>query len=87
MIDWRNAADDAAARAASIATSKKWEELSKARGLNVPYMFMNDASRDQNPLASYGATNVQRLKTVSAKYDRTQVFQKLQKDGFLISKA
>jgi hypothetical protein len=47
---------------------------------------MNDASRDQNPLASYGKDNVQKLKTVAAKYDPSQVFQKLQNGGFLLSR-
>lgn len=49
-------------------------------------MDKNDASRDQNPLASYGAANVAKLKAVARKYDPSQVFQKLQNDGFLLWK-
>jgi len=48
---------------------------------------MNDASRDQNPIAGYGAENVAKLKAVSEKYDPTQIFQVLQNDGFLLRKA
>jgi hypothetical protein len=47
---------------------------------------MNDASRDQNPLASYGTTNVEKLENISKKYDPQRVFQKLQNNGFLLSK-
>lgn len=48
---------------------------------------MNDAGYQQNPLASYGAANLNTLKSVSKKYDPKQVFQKLQNTGFLVSKA
>jgi hypothetical protein len=45
---------------------------------------MNDASRDQNPIASYGAANVQKLKEIAEKYDPEKVFQNLQNGGFLL---
>lgn len=86
LVDWHNANDDATVRAAPIATSEKWKELGKKRGSYVPFLFMNDASRDQNPLAAYGSTNVEKLKAVSRKYDPSQLFQTLQNDGFLLSK-
>ncbi|KAL9118079.1 MAG: hypothetical protein Q9187_005380 [Circinaria calcarea] len=86
LVDWQNANDDATVRAAPIATSEKWKELGEKRGSYVPFLFMNDASRDQNPLAAYGSTNVEKLKAVSRKYDPSQVFQTLQNDGFLLSK-
>jgi hypothetical protein len=47
---------------------------------------MNDASWDQNPLASYGEKNLQRLKEIAAKCDPTQLFQKAQNGGILLSK-
>ncbi|KAH8701257.1 hypothetical protein GQ44DRAFT_744102 [Phaeosphaeriaceae sp. PMI808] len=86
-MDWFNAADDDKVRGLSIETTNKWEELGKARGSYLPYLFMNDASRDQNPLASYGEKNLQRLKEIASKYDPTQFFQKVQNSGFLLSKA
>ncbi len=85
-MDWQSGNDDAAVRAAPIATSEKWKELGEERGSYVPFLFMNDASRDQNPLAAYGSTNIERLKAASRKYDPSQVFQTLQNDGFLLSK-
>jgi hypothetical protein len=48
---------------------------------------MNDASRDENPLASYPAANLARLKSIAATYDPAGVFHTLQNGGFLLSKA
>jgi FAD/FMN-containing dehydrogenase len=87
LIDWANAEDDDVVRGVAIATERKWKELGEEKGLHIPYRFLNDASRDQNPLASYGAENLRKLKQVAAMYDPSQVFQNLQNGGFLVSKA
>ncbi|KAF2688556.1 FAD linked oxidase-like protein [Lentithecium fluviatile CBS 122367] len=84
LVDWTDPKDDATVRSAPIAITETWKQLSKQRGLEVPYIFMNDASRDQNPIASYGKDNVQRLKAIAAKYDPARVFQNLQSGGFLL---
>ena len=47
---------------------------------------MGDSSRDQSPIAGYGADNVARLQATAEKYDPGRVFQTLQNDGFLLSK-
>ncbi|KAH8647546.1 putative 6-hydroxy-D-nicotine oxidase [Tricladium varicosporioides] len=86
LVDWDDAQDDATVRAVSIATSAKWKRLGEERGLYIPFEYMNDASRDQNPLASYGNNNLLKLKAIAQKYDPSQVFQKLQNGGFLLSK-
>ncbi len=85
-MDWQNASDDARVRAAPIAVTEKWRELGEQRGLNVPFLFMNDGSRDQSPLSLYGADNIAKLKAVSQKYDPSGTFQKLQNGGFLLAK-
>ncbi|KAI1836200.1 CAZyme family AA7 [Penicillium roqueforti] len=87
IVDWENEADDEAARSVSIETTKYWKKLAKERGLDVSLTYMNDASRDQNPLESYGATSLKQLKATSKKYDPTQMLQRLQNNGFLLSKA
>lgn len=84
MVDWTNVADDEVVRAVPIAVMEAWKEKSKQRALDVPYLFMNDASRDQNPIASYGAANVLKLKEIAEKYDPERVFQDLQSGGFLL---
>ncbi|KAI1178067.1 FAD-binding domain-containing protein [Nemania sp. FL0916] len=86
IIDWESEDDDDLVRSVSIETTTLYEELSKERGLDVPFIFMNDASQDQNPLESYGPESISRLKDISQKYDKKQVFQNLQNDGFLLSK-
>ncbi|CAG8980498.1 hypothetical protein HYALB_00013099 [Hymenoscyphus albidus] len=85
LIDWKDASDDTVVRQVSIDTANEWERLAKARGLWLPHLFMNDASRDQNPVASYGTDNIQKLKNIALKYDPSQLFQKLQNSGFLLS--
>ncbi|KAH7350326.1 hypothetical protein BKA66DRAFT_516480 [Pyrenochaeta sp. MPI-SDFR-AT-0127] len=84
-MDWFDAADDDTVRGLAIETTNKWEELGRARGSYLPFKFLNEASRDQNPLASYGGENLQRLQEIAAKYDPMQLFQKVQNSGFLLS--
>lgn len=73
-------------RAASIDASEKWKKLGEKRVLYIPFIFINEASKDQNPLASYGLTNVEKLKTMPWKCDASQLFQTLQNGRFLLSK-
>lgn len=71
----------------AISTSEKWKELGEKRGSYLPFKYMNDASRDENPLRSYPTANLERLKAIAAKYDPLGVFQRLQNGGFLLSKS
>jgi hypothetical protein len=87
LIDWEREEDDDLVRSVSIETTKQWDKLAKERGIYLPFTYMDHSSRDQNPLASYGPENIARLKRISRKYDPSQAFQKLQKDGFLLSKS
>ncbi len=86
LIDWKNQEDDELVRSVSIETTEQWKKLGQARNLYLEYIFANDASRDQNPLASYGAENVEKLKQIAEKYDATRLFQTQQNGGFLLSK-
>lgn len=85
-MDWENETDDFLVRAASINFTDYWKKRGQELGVYLPFEYMNDASRDQNPLASYGSENIASLLRVSQKYDVEQVFQTLQNDGFLLSK-
>ncbi|KAI1328427.1 hypothetical protein F5Y16DRAFT_369022 [Xylariaceae sp. FL0255] len=87
IADWTDEKDDALVRSVSVETTKQWETLGSERGLNLSFIFMNDASRDQNPLASYGASSLSRLNEIAALYDVKAVFQTLQYGGFLLSRA
>lgn len=86
MIDWVDPKDDEVVRGAAVATTAKWAELSAEQDLSMPIIYMNDASRDQDPLATYPAANVENLKGIAAKYDPHCIFQTLQNGGFLLSK-
>ena len=85
-MDWQGASNNDTVRAAPIATSEEWKELGEERNLYLPFLYMNDASRDQKPIEGYGAANVAKLKAVSRKYDQAQIFQRLQINVFLLSK-
>jgi hypothetical protein len=52
------------------------------RGLTSDFIYLNYASPWQDPLASYGAANLGRLRQVAKVYDPTAVFQTLQPGYF-----
>ncbi|KAI0869148.1 hypothetical protein GGS24DRAFT_479766 [Hypoxylon argillaceum] len=52
---------------------------------NLEWTYLNYADKSQNPLASYGAKNMRRLKAVATKCHLGQVFQKLCPGGFKLS--
>ncbi|KAK7959063.1 uncharacterized protein PG986_003917 [Apiospora aurea] len=82
LVDWTDAADDGEVRAVSIDTTRQWAKLGQERGLHLPFLYQDDSSRDQHPLATYGEENVAKLKQIALKYDKTQFFQKMQNGGF-----
>lgn len=55
---------------------------STAGDLNHVWEYLNYADESQDPLGSYGAENVKKLKGIALKYDSQQVFQKLCGGGF-----
>ncbi|CZR56975.1 uncharacterized protein PAC_06864 [Phialocephala subalpina] len=87
MADFKNLTDEETVRASCRTIVSKGEEISKNNGTHVPFVYANYASRDQNPLRSYGEENFEKLKAVAKKYDPGEVFQKLQNGGWLLSKA
>ncbi|KAF1824842.1 FAD-binding domain-containing protein [Dissoconium aciculare CBS 342.82] len=54
-------------------------------GGNQEWEYLNYADGSQDPLASYGPTNAQKLREVSGKYDPQQVFQRFARGGFKIA--
>ncbi|KAE8374065.1 hypothetical protein BDV26DRAFT_296330 [Aspergillus bertholletiae] len=83
--DWKNAKDEERVREAVRKIVDVAESEAKQTGVHLPYLYSNYASRDQDPLASYGAENSNRLKEIALKYDPDGVFQKLQNGGWLLS--
>ncbi|PWY81204.1 6-hydroxy-D-nicotine oxidase [Aspergillus eucalypticola CBS 122712] len=84
--DWKNIQDEERVREAVRKIVDAAESAAKRTGVYLPYKYSNYAAWDQDPLASYGAENVRRLKEVARKYDPEAVFQTLQNGGWLLSK-
>jgi hypothetical protein len=58
------------------------ERLTKEEGTFHKYKYLNFAASFQEPLASYGADELEKLKTVAKKYDPRGVFQTQVPGGF-----
>ncbi|KAL4798062.1 hypothetical protein BDV19DRAFT_397325 [Aspergillus venezuelensis] len=86
MGDFKHAADEARMREASKKIVDAAEDAAKKEGLLLEYKYVNYAARDQNALAGYGPSNLERLWGVARKYDPEGVFQRLQGGGWLLSK-
>ena len=54
----------------------------KKEGLGLEYLFVNDASYNQDIIGHYGEENVKRLKEVQRVYDPNRVLQRLVAGGF-----
>ncbi|KAI1427808.1 FAD-binding domain-containing protein [Xylaria sp. FL1777] len=52
---------------------------------DMGFIYLNYADSDQDPLGSYGASNIQLMKDAAAKYDPTGVFQTRVSGGYKIS--
>jgi hypothetical protein len=79
---WSNAADDAAILKFFSTIIKNVKAEAKSKGLDNEYIYMNYASQFEDPISSYGAANVNRLRKISKKYDPQQVFQELHPGHF-----
>ncbi|RCI10030.1 hypothetical protein L249_8735 [Ophiocordyceps polyrhachis-furcata BCC 54312] len=65
---------------ATVAVAKKHNAYS-------PFLYINYAAPEQDPLCGYGAKSVAFLKRTAKKYDPSGVFQKLMPGGFKVSQA
>ncbi|CAG8898819.1 unnamed protein product [Penicillium egyptiacum] len=81
-VGWHFQSDDNAAHAAGGALNDRIERASVKSGNYVDYVFVNDASWDQDVIKHYGPCNVARLKRVREAYDPSAVFQRLVPGGF-----
>ena len=84
---WENASDDATVYAAASKILTAIKAQAKSLGVQNDYLYMNYASEFEDVIASYGAANKARLKSIAAKYDPTQVFQTLQPGYFKLDRA
>jgi hypothetical protein len=87
MADWKIPNDEELVRESVRKIIDVAERVSKKNGTHLPFIYSNYASRDQDPLTSYGKENLMKLKHTAKKYDPHAVFQTLQNDGWLVSKS
>ncbi|KAH8669010.1 hypothetical protein BX600DRAFT_266336 [Xylariales sp. PMI_506] len=62
------------------------ENFAKSVDGNVEFRYLNYCDGSQDPLGTYGAENIKKMKAAAAKYDPTGVFQHRVPGGFKISR-
>lgn len=77
---------EARARQKLRATTDEFQEFAKKEGGLIEWQFLNYADFDQDPLGSYGADNVAKIRAAANKYDPEGVFQTRAPGGFKVSK-
>ncbi|KAF4341930.1 6-hydroxy-D-nicotine oxidase [Fusarium beomiforme] len=73
---WPNSAVNSNVEAKARKVLTVWEEAARAKGLLQEFQYLNYAAPYQKPFESYDADKLAFLKSVSKKYDPTQIFQK-----------
>ena len=81
-VGWALAKDDIEVLETPRSIIGEIQQTTKREKTYLPYLFMNDASQEQDVFAHYGTANVKKLQAVRAKYDPGCVFQKLVPGGF-----
>ena len=83
-VGWQFTEDDDIAHDATRRLNDQVIQASQNHGEDLEYIFMNDASWDQNVIGHFGAESVEKMKTAQKKYDPDSVFQRLVPGGFKI---
>lgn len=84
---WLDAKYDAEVHAASEKWYKAIKEYTTSVGKGHSFEFANYAAWFQDPMASYGAENLEFLREVSRKYDPSGLFQKAVRGGYKLGTA
>ena len=81
-VQWSSASSDTAISNATETLISQAIAYAKSQRLHNEYLYLNYALEQQDPIASYGQSNVDFLRGVSQRYDPQKVFQKLVPGGF-----
>ena len=79
---WNSSSDDERVYSALATIQEETAAFARDRGADLEFLYMNDASADQDVVAGYGEESVRRLRQASRKYDPEGVFQTLMPGGF-----
>lgn len=86
LIQWKDPDDSASVQSFLQSYLQQMKTaVNTAGGRTLPFIFQNDAGA-QTPLEGIGHANIGLLKRTSQSFDPQRVFQKLQTNGYLLSK-
>lgn len=83
-VSYTSEVDDAKVQQVSKAMMGGIEDDARKLNLLDPFVYLNYASSDQDPIASYGEENVQRLRSIAQAVDPEGVFRTQVPGGFKI---
>ena len=85
-ISWQGAAQDGLFQGAGADLINRIQAYAESIGADNPYIYLDYADKTQDPLKSYGAESVKKMKAAAKKYDPFGIFQNLVPGGFKINK-
>lgn len=75
--EWSSADDDGKIQQFTDATLESLEKEARETGIFYPFIFLNDAGIQQDPIATYGyGASPAKMMAVAKKYDPMAVFQR-----------
>jgi hypothetical protein len=82
----KTAEEEAVARPLLRSYGERMQEYAASKDGLVSWKFLNYADSYQDPLASYGSANVEKIRAAARKFDPNGVFQTKAPGGFKISR-
>lgn len=86
FLNWKDQSKKDMFQAAANQFVGDIEEFTRSIGKHNPFKYLNYAHEDQNPLSTYGAENIAKMRAASVKYDPQGIFQTMVSGGFKVSK-
>lgn len=83
----KTADEEAIARPLLRSYGEQMQAFAASKGGLISWQFMNYADAYQDPLASYGADNVEKIRAAARKFDPQGIFQTKAPGGFKITRA
>ena len=81
---WTSSADDSRILAATRSVISQVKAAAQKEGVASNFIYLNYASKEEDPIGGYGAASKSQLQAVSKKYDPKGLFQKAQPGGFKV---
>jgi hypothetical protein len=85
-LQWNLSTSDAVMTNATTMLLAETIKYANSQGLYNRFLYLNYATKHQDPIAGYGAENVAYLRNIACEYDPDQIFQTLVPGGFKLSR-